>query len=346
MEDYEYSFESCVRGHHISKEFWSPTLGEELRCEREVDNTHDPYAVAVKKGQLIVGHVPRKISAACSLFLQIGNGSITSTITGNRQYSQDLPQGGLELPCILKFRGESKYIDKIKILLPTAPSEHNDEPPTKKRKTPNQEIIVDEDLEPTFSTLIPSCWVSFSNLILTDEDQAILTEGRELNDKHIHFAQLLIKNQFRNIDGLMSPVLFSRIKPGLPVLSSGQKPAIQILHTRSNHWIVATSNAGSHKVSIYDSLYDIIDNPTKEIIREIFEIRQSIEEIEVTVGAPKQKGVKDCGLFAIAVSTSLAYYYSYQATLKFEFNQSMMRDHLIGCYINRCITPFPTCMNL
>ena len=91
---------------------------------------------------------------------------------------------------------------------------------------------------------------------------------------------------------------------------------------------------------------DIIDNPTKEIIREIFERRQSIEEIEVTVGAPKQKGVKDCGLFAIAVSTSLAYYYSYQATLKFEFNQSMMRDHLIGCYINRCITPFPTCMNL
>lgn len=44
----------------------------------------------MKKGQSIVGHIPRKILATCSLFLRIGNGSITSTITGKRWYSKDL----------------------------------------------------------------------------------------------------------------------------------------------------------------------------------------------------------------------------------------------------------------
>ena len=61
-------------------------------------------------------------------------------------------------------------------------------------------------------------------------------------------------------------------------------------------------------------------------------------EVEVTIGAPKQK---ECGVFVIAVCTSLAYYYSQHAPLKLLFNQNVMRDHLIQCYINKCMTIFP-----
>ena len=43
-----FRFESCVRGHHIYKNIWNP-LGEELTCCREVENTQDPFAVAVKQ---------------------------------------------------------------------------------------------------------------------------------------------------------------------------------------------------------------------------------------------------------------------------------------------------------
>lgn len=32
----------------------------------------DLYAVAIKKGGEVIGHVPRKMLAACSLFLQLG----------------------------------------------------------------------------------------------------------------------------------------------------------------------------------------------------------------------------------------------------------------------------------
>ena len=99
------TIESCVRGHHIYKANWSPFKGEKLVCCQEKNNSHDPYAVAVMKGKVIVGHVPRKISAACSLFLDKEDTTITCTITGKRCYSSDLPQGRLEVPCVLHFQG-------------------------------------------------------------------------------------------------------------------------------------------------------------------------------------------------------------------------------------------------
>ena len=30
-------------------------------------------------------------------------GTISYQVTGSRQYSQDLPQGGLEVPCLIKY---------------------------------------------------------------------------------------------------------------------------------------------------------------------------------------------------------------------------------------------------
>ena len=66
---------NCVRGYHIYKTIWSPTTG----CEQEEAIPEDPYAVAIVAEGVTVGHVPRRISAACSLFLQ-RLGWITHTI--------------------------------------------------------------------------------------------------------------------------------------------------------------------------------------------------------------------------------------------------------------------------
>ena len=41
--------DSCVRGHHVYKSIWAPTVGETLACEVEFGNFHDLYAVAVRK---------------------------------------------------------------------------------------------------------------------------------------------------------------------------------------------------------------------------------------------------------------------------------------------------------
>ena len=105
-----------VRGYHVYKDIWDPVVGETLQCKRETDNGSDRYAVAVFQDDKIVGHLPRKHSRLCSLFLDRG-GSISCTVTGSRRYSSDLSQGGLEIPCSVIFKSSKKNIKKLSKLL-------------------------------------------------------------------------------------------------------------------------------------------------------------------------------------------------------------------------------------
>ena len=65
-----YSLTTVVWGYHIYKTFWMASLGEVLRCIRESSNPHDPFAVAVRSVTNIVGHVPKKFSPLCALFIE------------------------------------------------------------------------------------------------------------------------------------------------------------------------------------------------------------------------------------------------------------------------------------
>ena len=120
--EFRFVVESMVRGYHEYKTVWdSPILGEELICAREIGNSYDPMAVAVKKeihGETItVGHTPKRISALCSIFIRRG-GNIKCTVNGSRRYSADLPQGGLKVPRFLTFTAKSlKDADKAKELI-------------------------------------------------------------------------------------------------------------------------------------------------------------------------------------------------------------------------------------
>ena len=108
--------ESCVKGYHIYKDIWDAIIGEELQCARESNNSNDRYVVAVRKNNEVVGHVPRKSSRVCALFLKC-NGAITCTNTGPRRRSADLPQGGMELPSVLAFPGDPN--DLVKRIMAT-----------------------------------------------------------------------------------------------------------------------------------------------------------------------------------------------------------------------------------
>ena len=107
-----YCCDSVVRSYHVYKDIWEASHGELLNCTRETGNVFDPFAVCMKKCGCTVGHVPRNISSICLLFLR-RDGTIQCKVTGSRQYSHDLPQGGLEIPCQLIFEGDSKYIHKV-----------------------------------------------------------------------------------------------------------------------------------------------------------------------------------------------------------------------------------------
>ena len=59
-------------------------------------------------------------------------GLITCQVNGSRRYSHDLPQGGLEIPCVLTFRmpkqapQSEKTKDKTERLINNALSKHYD----------------------------------------------------------------------------------------------------------------------------------------------------------------------------------------------------------------------------
>ena len=96
-----YSISLMVRGFHVYRDIWDVEEGEILNCIREISNPHDPYAVAVVKNAVTVGHVPRKISALCSLFLR-RSGTILYRVAGSRWRSMDLH-------CTTRWNGNSLH---------------------------------------------------------------------------------------------------------------------------------------------------------------------------------------------------------------------------------------------
>ena len=42
--DIEFSSDSVIRGHHIYKRVWTPSVGETVQLELEEENEHDNFA--------------------------------------------------------------------------------------------------------------------------------------------------------------------------------------------------------------------------------------------------------------------------------------------------------------
>ncbi len=69
--DLVHTLDSVVRGHHVYRRIWTPTVGEQLQLRPEEDNESDPRAVAILA---IVGHQPRKTARTVWFFLKRGGG--------------------------------------------------------------------------------------------------------------------------------------------------------------------------------------------------------------------------------------------------------------------------------
>ncbi len=317
-----FSVEAMVRGCHTYQSIWIGVVGEELPCQWETVNPRDPFAVAVLRDDAIVGHIPRKISSICSLFLR-RNGLISCQVTGSRRYSEDLPQGGLEVPCVLTFEGSAKDVERAEKLIRSA-LKPNDPPASKKRKLTETE-------QPT------KPWVQLDAFALQYTDREAIMNGDKLNDLHINYAQKVLQQQFPGITGLQS-TLHQQKLPSQRTASQ-KKPTdkhVQIIHSRGNHWIVAsTIHSARGEVKVYNSVYNSFNTETKAIISNLFRVSHDIQMAKLQ----KQDGGNDCGLFAIAVSSALA---SGLDPTKMNFDQERMRSHFVSCFELGTITLFPT----
>ena len=167
----------------------------------------DTLSPCACKDTRVVGHVARKISTVAYLFLRKG-GAISCVVTGTRRYLYDLPQGGMEIPCLLKFRGNKEILQKINQLLHSQDKDEDanvkvpvEEPPAKVLKSGSSSMHM--SLKTMFKTNDDAnIWIKCHRGLLSLNDKEISQKGDELSDKHMQFAQKLIKEQFSKINGL------------------------------------------------------------------------------------------------------------------------------------------------
>ena len=104
------------------------------------------------------------------------------------------------------------------------------------------------------------------------------------------------------------------------------------------HWVtISTIGCTTGEVNVFDSLPPA---PTTDMINQIAAILCTPKDtIRVRyIDVPMQEGYSDCGLFAIAFATALAY--GKQPGRCF-FDQGTMRVHLVKCLQEQNMTEFP-----
>ena len=70
-------------------------IGEELEYGREMIILHNPYVMGVLKRRQIMGHVPRNVSRACSVFMRgnmLGVSLFSVTLAGTLSQSNLKPR--------------------------------------------------------------------------------------------------------------------------------------------------------------------------------------------------------------------------------------------------------------
>ena len=106
-----------------------------------------------------------------------------------------------------------------------------------------------------------------------------------------------------------------------------------IRHTSTT--VSSTVLALEDEVRVYDSIYHTLDRPTKNIISNQFDS----SKLHTIVPTQKQTSGQDCGLFATAISTTLA---CYKDLSSLKFIQPAMRQYLVECMENGSLSPFST----
>lgn len=197
-------------------------------------------------------------------------------------------------------------------------------------------ITFDDDTAYVLLNDPETTWIK--ELCLTKSDKSCIENPRGwLNDAIIHAAQSLLKCQTQReksgIGGFQSPLYAKDYR-----FRQEDGEFVQVLHVSDSHWITI-SNIGctSDSVSVFDSAYAFIDMDGKKQVCSLMKPTGDVLFMEF-VNIQHQGNGSDCGLFALACATDLAYgrdpFLSY-------WNTKEMRPHLIKCLETKQMTCFP-----
>lgn len=198
-----------------------------------------------------------------------------------------------------------------------------------KRKMPPISKI---NQEPSTKEFVEQWWQEDLGLKLSDRKE-IENCQIMLSDRHIDAALILLKRHNPIVGGLQS-VLLSNLATGYDYMTT---ESLQIHNNGELHWLTTSTVGHPGEVFLFDSLNREITDDLDKQIRSIYSCDQS-KPIIKKIKIQKQVGGVDCGLFAIATATDICHFNNpYEIT----YDQSKMRKHLIECFNNNLLTPFP-----
>ena len=157
-------------------------------------------------------------------------------------------------------------------------------------------------------------------LITLADKKTLLTFGSSLTDKHVNYAQTLLRHQFtnKNVTGLQSTLL--QYKPLIKKWDEG----LQIIHCHRCLWVVAHKEAVcTDIVKVYNTLYDDADDVIKTVLFNLFAFSIHGPTIEMIPMQKQTTGSNNCGVFAVAVCI--------EVLLK-KNPSHKMRSHLCLCF--------------
>ena len=90
-------------------------------------------------------------------------------------------------------------------------------------------------------------------------------------------------------------------------------------------------------MNVYDSIFQFCDKELKLTVDNLFQYNSNKPVIKV-VHCQKQKGSADCGVFAVANATAIAFG---KNPSKLKLQEDALRAHLVSCFNKKYISLFP-----
>ena len=155
-----------------------------------------------------------------------------------------------------------------------------------------------------------------------------------LDDEDINKVMELIKKQFPHLTGLHN-CLIGHTHQSFPKTHGN---FLQILHVNENYWITVHNVPQLNIVNVYGSTYESTSEDAKWQIAALLRTKDNQIELKIQ-NVQYQNEFTDCGIFAVAFATDLAYGCN---PSKCHYKQDLFRSHFLKCLHLQNMTPFPS----
>ena len=159
-----------------------------------------------------------------------------------------------------------------------------------------------------------------------------------MNDTIIDSAMNLLQFQFPDLEGFQSCTLAVQLD-----FQRHEKLFIQIINrspnTKGTHWLtVSNINCMEDEVGVYDTAFDDLPHIEQLVVASLVKTEQKVLKVKFS-NVYMQTNGNDCGLYAIANATALAFG---RDPSKEQYIPSKLREHLLKCLEEKEMRLFPT----